>query len=37
MCALAWWVHRGWKMPVLLGAGLLFIINQAIGRRRPKA
>ena len=28
MCALAWWVHRGWKMPVLLGAGLLFIINQ---------
>jgi glycine betaine/proline transport system permease protein len=26
--ALAWWLHRGWRMPALVAAGLLFIINQ---------
>jgi glycine betaine/proline transport system permease protein len=26
--ALAWWLHRSWKMPVLIVIGLLFIINQ---------
>ncbi|MCT4683070.1 MAG: choline ABC transporter permease subunit [Roseicyclus sp.] len=26
--ALAWWLHRGWKMPAMIAAGLLFIINQ---------
>jgi len=26
--ALAWWLHRGWRMPVLIAVGLLFIINQ---------
>ena len=25
---LAWWLHRGWKMPAMIAAGLLFIINQ---------
>ena len=25
---LAWWLHRGWKMPVMIAVGLLFIINQ---------
>jgi glycine betaine/proline transport system permease protein len=28
IAALTWWLHRGWKMPALLVAGLLFIINQ---------
>src|SRR6056297_8815 len=27
-CGLAWWMHRSWKMPALLVAGFLFIINQ---------
>ena len=26
--ALAWWLHRGWRVPGLLALGLLFIINQ---------
>ena len=26
--ALAWWLHRGWRVPALVAAGLLFIINQ---------
>jgi len=26
--ALAWWLHRGWRMPALIAVGLLFIINQ---------
>ncbi|WP_109668183.1 choline ABC transporter permease subunit [Roseicyclus mahoneyensis] len=26
--ALAWWVHRGWRIPALVAAGLMFIINQ---------
>ena len=26
--ALAWRVHRGWRMPALVAVGLLFIINQ---------
>ena len=26
--ALAWWLHRGWKMPLMVAAGLLFIVNQ---------
>jgi glycine betaine/proline transport system permease protein len=28
IAALAWWLHRGWKMPALLIVGFLFIINQ---------
>ncbi len=28
VAALTWWLHRGWKMPALLVAGFLFIINQ---------
>ncbi|NKX43802.1 choline ABC transporter permease subunit [Roseibacterium sp. KMU-115] len=26
--ALAWWLHRGWRVPALIAGGLLFIINQ---------
>jgi glycine betaine/proline transport system permease protein len=26
--ALAWWLHRTWKMPALIAVGLLFVINQ---------
>jgi glycine betaine/proline transport system permease protein len=26
--AFAWWLHRNWKMPALVVAGLLFVINQ---------
>ena len=26
--ALAWWLHRSWRVPVLIAVGLLFIINQ---------
>jgi ABC-type multidrug transport system fused ATPase/permease subunit len=26
--ALAWWLHRSWKMPALIVIGLLFVINQ---------
>ena len=26
--ALAWWLHRNWKMPALIAIGLLFVINQ---------
>lgn len=25
---LAWWMHRGWKVPALIAVGFLFIVNQ---------
>ncbi len=25
---LAWWLHRGWRVPLLVGVGFLFIVNQ---------
>ena len=25
---IAWWVHRDWKLPAMVGVGLIFIINQ---------
>ncbi len=25
---LAWWLHRGWKVPALVAVGFLFIVNQ---------
>jgi glycine betaine/proline transport system permease protein len=28
LTALAWCVHRGWKMPMLVAVGFLFIVNQ---------
>ena len=28
LVALAWALHRGWKVPLLMGLGLLFVINQ---------
>jgi glycine betaine/proline transport system permease protein len=28
LVVLAYWLHRGWRVPMLLAAGLLFIINQ---------
>ena len=28
LTALAWWVHRGWKVPALVAVGFLFIVNQ---------
>ena len=28
LVALAWAVHRGWKVPLLTGLGLLYVINQ---------
>jgi glycine betaine/proline transport system permease protein len=26
--AFTWWLHRGWKLPVAVAAGFLFIVNQ---------
>ncbi|MGR3272360.1 choline ABC transporter permease subunit [Thalassococcus profundi] len=26
--ALTWWIHRGWKLPLFVGLGFLFIVNQ---------
>ncbi|GAA5067001.1 choline ABC transporter permease subunit [Roseibacterium beibuensis] len=28
LTGIAWWLHRGWKVPMLVAVGFLFIVNQ---------